>query len=442
MDSKASRQAVIKAFRGQVLHFVDDPARVGEADSHLYFEDGLLVTANGLVRELGPAGEMLPRLEPGTPVEDLTGRLIMPGFVDCHVHYSQLEMVASYGRQLLDWLDGYAFPTEAAFSDADHARAVAEAFLDELLRNGTTTALVMATVHRQSVESFFQAALTREMRLICGKVLSDRNVPDYLADTPEQGFEDSAGLIADWHGRERLSYALTPRFAPSCSDDQLALTGRLLTDNPGVYLHTHLAENSDEVAWVADLFPDRTDYLDVYAHHGLLGRRSVLAHGIHLDESGFTRLADSGAAIAHCPTSNLFLGSGLFDLAGAAATGTRVGLGTDVGAGTSLSLLTTMAEAYKVQQLRGRSLSPFRAFYLATLGGARALDLEGVIGSFQPGAEADFIVLDPTATPLLARRMETCADLAERLFALAVLGDDRAVAATYIRGVRAHSRDE
>ena len=430
----------LKIHRAEILHFLADPAEVGDTDSYEYFPDGLLILKNGRVETVGPARELLPDLPAELEVVHHRDCLILPGFVDCHVHYPQTEMVAAYGEQLLEWLETYTFPTEREFADADKARKVAEIFLDELLRNGTTTALAIATVHKESVDAFFTAARTRRMRMICGKVLMDRNAPEYLTDTPESGYQQSKELIERWHGKGRLQYAVTPRFAPTCSDAQLTKAGQLLREHPDLYLHTHLAENTDEVQWVKELFPQCSGYLDVYDHFGLLGKHSIFAHCIHLSDAEFKLLHQSGSGIAFCPTSNLFLGSGLFNLAKAEAENVKVGLATDTGAGTSFSLLQTINEAYKTQQLQKHRLSPFRSYYLATLGGARTLDLQDLIGSFQPGKEADFVVLDYRATPILSLRLERCKHLSDRLFVLAMLGDDRAVKATYVMGKQAYRR--
>ena len=351
------------------------------------------------------------------------------------MHYPQTDIIASHGEQLLEWLEKYTFPAERRFADPAHAAEVAGFFCDELLRNGTTTAAAFATVHPASVEALFEAAQQRRMRLITGKVLMDRNCPDFLRDTAETGYADSQALIERWHNRDRLLYAITPRFAPTSTPAQMALAGRLFREHPGVFLQSHLAENRAEVAWVAQLHPEARSYLDVYERAGQLGMRALFAHCLWLDDSDRRRMAERGAAMSFCPTSNLFLGSGLFDLARARALGVRVGLGTDVGGGTSLSMLQTLNEAYKVLQLGGQSLSAASGFYLATLGGAHSLYLDDRIGNFAPGKEADFVVLDPRATPLLARRSAACTTLEERLFVLMMLGDDRAVAATYVMGV-------
>jgi guanine deaminase len=429
-----------KAFRAEILHFLDDPATVKETNSYQYFPDGILIVKNGHIETVGHFKDLIQTLPENLEVIHHPDSLILPGFIDCHVHYPQTEIVAAYGEQLLEWLENYTFPTERQFSDPVKAAEIAEIFLDELLRNGTTTALTIPTVHTQSVNAFFEAAEARRMRMICGKVLMDRNAPDYLLDTPETGYRDSKILIEQWHNKGRLSYALTPRFAPTSSNEQLAKAGQLLREHPDIYMHTHLAENLDEIKWVENLFPQCTGYLDVYNHFGLLGKHSIFAHCIHLNNEEFELLHKTGSKIAFCPTSNLFLGSGLFDLSRAEAKKVMVGLGTDIGAGTSFSLLQTIHEAYKIQQLRGDQLSPLKSFYLATLGGARTLDLDHVIGNFERGKEADFVVLDYKSTPLSALRGQHCTQLADKLFALAILGDDRAVKATYIMGEKAYSK--
>lgn len=422
------------AHRGAVVHALRDPGG-GDDGALEYFEDGLLVVENGLVREAGPARELLKRMPADMSVVDHPGGIIMPGFVDTHVHYPQVDVIASHGVRLLDWLEKYTFPAESRFGDEAVAREAAAFFLNELLRNGTTTALVFASVHPQSVDALFEAARARGMRLVAGKVMMDRNCPAVLRDTAESGYRDSKALIEKWHGADRLSYAITPRFAVTSTDEQLAGAGRLAREFPDVFIQTHLAENNDEVAWVAELFPDRRSYLDVYEHFGLLRDRAVFAHCIHLDDRDRGRMGACGAAAAFCPTSNLFLGSGLFDLAAADAHGIRTGVGTDVGGGTTFNIPRTVAEGYKVLQLQGQTLTPPRAFYLATLGGARSLYLDDRIGNFEPGREADFIVVNPAATPLMARRTGRAESIVETLFALMVLGDDRCVEAVYLKGM-------
>jgi guanine deaminase len=422
------------AFRASLLHFLADPGAGDAAHAWQYFEDGLLVVEDGRVKAVGPAASLLPGLPADVRIVDHSGMLIVPGFVDVHIHYPQTDMIASPGRQLLDWLEDYTFPLERRFSDPAYARAVADFFLDELLRNGTTTALVFATVHKLSADAFFAAAAAKKLRMIAGKVLMDRNCPEYLRDTPESGYEESAELIEKWNGRERLNYAITPRFAITSSARQLELAGKLAREHPSARIHSHVAENAAEVAWIRELFPASRSYLDVYDDAGLLRGGAVFAHCIHLDDADRRRMAESGAAAAFCPTSNLFLGSGLFDIAATDSAGMRFAVATDVGGGTSFSMLRTLSEAYKVAQMRGHFLSPLRALYLATLGGARVLGLEDCIGNFEPGKEADFVVLDLASTPLAARRMASARTLPEQLFALVMLGDDRAVKETYVLG--------
>ena len=423
----------MQAYRGSILHYVEDPHTHPET-ARVYIEDGLLVVKDGRIHAVGPFSSLISSLPIEATRVDYSGKLIMPGFIDLHTHYPQTEIIGAYGRQLLDWLNNYTFPTEKKFADTGYAEEVAEVFLQELLRNGTTTAMVFTTVHPDSTDAFFATAASLDLRMIAGKVMMDRNAPDYLTDTAQRSYEDSAALIEHWHGKGRLAYAVTPRFAPTSSPEQLSFAGQLMQEYPGVYLQSHLAENKDELAWVASLFPNALDYLDAYEQAGLLGPRSIYAHGIHLSDSACQRLAESGTVLAHCPTSNLFLGSGLFEMSRLTDKGVGFALGTDIGGGTSFSMFKTLAEAYKIQQLQDYSLHPDRAFYLATLGGAKALSLDHCIGNFQTGKEADFIVLDPSTTPLMRFRMEHCQNITEKLFVFAILGDDRLISATYILG--------
>jgi len=431
---------VKRIVRGAVLDFLSDPA-ADQTAAHRYWDDGALVVEDGKVTRVGDFDALGHENTADALVDDYRGKLILPGFVDLHIHYAQVDIIASYGAQLLDWLERYTFPAEAKFGDSAHAAAAAEFFLDELLRNGTTTASVFPTIHPQSVDAFFAAARRRNMRMLAGKVMMDRNCPADLRDDLVRGEADIRALIDRWHGKGRLGYSLTPRFAPTSSPGQLALAARLLAEIPGLHLQTHLAENRDEVRWVAELFPEASSYTDVYVQAGLIGPRSVFAHAIHMGDADFAALAQAGGAIAFCPTSNLFVGSGLFDLRRARAAGVRIGVGTDVGGGTSYSMLRTLAEAYKVLQLQGVSLAPLEAFHLATLGGAQALGLDDRIGNFVAGKEADFVVLDLAATPVLARRMAVADRLEDRLFALMTLGDDRSVYATYVLGEPDYRRD-
>lgn len=428
----------VRALRGSILHCLrdpgDDPSLDGPAVE--FWADGLLVIENGHVAQLGDAQMLSENLGDDVPVDHYADGLIVPGLVDCHVHYPQTNVIASFGTQLLDWLNTYTFPAEAAFVDATIAQETAKFFIEELLRNGTTTALVFATVHAHSADALFEAATARSMRLATGKVLMDRHCPDNLRDDPASGYRESRALIERWHGQDRLHYAITPRFAPTSSDEQLRLAGQLAQEYPDVLVQTHLAENLDEVAWVHQLFPDATTYLDVYQQAGLLRERSVFAHCLHLHDDDYNAMATAGGAIAFCPTSNLFLGSGLFDLERARAHNIRVGLGTDVGGGTSFSLLRTLGDAYKVLQLQQQSLNSLRGLYLATLGGAESLYMDDRIGNFARGKEADCIVLTAGDDRLLQRRLAAASNAAEALFVQATLGDDRSVAATYILGER------
>lgn len=426
----------MRGFRAPILSVAQDPLANDAATR--FEQDGLLIVDGGLVIARGPYADLAPQFA-DVPIESFPGKLIVPGFIDCHVHYPQVDSIAAHGEQLLEWLERHVFPVEKRYCDEAFAADAAEFFCDELLRNGTTTALVFPTVHPQSVDAFFAAAQRRNLRMISGKVLMDLG-PDGLCDTPETAYSQSEALIARWHGRGRLVYAVTPRFALTSSPQQLQAAGALLARHPGVLLHTHLSENHAEIAQVAQQFPQARDYTDVYDSHGLVGERSVFAHGIHLSGHECARLAEANCAIAFCPTSNLFLGSGLFDLARLSDAGVQVALGSDVGAGTSLSLLHTQGMAYQIAQMRGQALDPFRALYLATAAGAGALGIADKVGALQIGQEADFLVLDPAATPLLARRTAG-ADLRDMLFALQILGDDRAIFATYVMGQPAYQKE-
>ena len=429
------------AYRAALLHMLADPCQAPADEAWAYHDDGLLVVEDGHVAAFGAYTDIAPTLPAGTPVTAFPGKLVTPGFVDAHIHYPQTDVVAAWGSQLLHWLDTHTFPAEQAFADRAHADEAAAFFLDELLRNGTTSALVFGTVHKTSVDALFEAALARDMRLIAGKVLMDRNAPQALTDTVETGRADTEALIRAWRGRGRLGYAVTPRFAVTSSDAQLAMAGEVAAAHPDILIHTHMSENLDEIARVGELFPDCHDYLDVYARYGLVTPRSVFAHCVHSTDDALRRMQRAGASAAFCPSSNLLLGSGLFSLKQACRCGVTVGLGTDIGAGASFSMPHMMGEAYKVGQLSGETLDPMHAFYLATLAGAKALRIDDRVGNLAPGKEADFLVLDLAATPLLARRTASATTIAEKLFVLSILGDDRAIARTYLAGTLAHSRD-
>lgn len=439
----ASQRDSVTAIRGSVLTFTGDPFLEGSARSMRYESDAIVAMRDGLIVDFGAASDVLPRLSPATKVTAYPGSLIMAGFIDAHVHYPQTAIIASPAAHLMEWLDRYTYVAEQRFSDLDHARDAARIFIRECLRAGTTTAAVFCTVHPGSVDALFEEALSRNMRMIAGKVLMDRNAPPAMTETPQSGYDESKALIARWHGRGRLAYAVTPRFAVTSSPEQMDLAGSLWREHDGTFLQSHVAESRHELERVRALFPERSGYLDVYDHYGMLGSRAIYGHGIWLDEDELARCHVSGTALAHCPTSNTFLGSGLFDVANArkAQRPVRVALATDVGAGTRFSMLSIMHEAYKVARLGGRSLSAGHAFYLATRGAAHALYLDDRIGSIAAGMEADVVVLDLKSTPLIEHRMRHCEDLEEALFVQMSLGDERAVRAVYIAGEIGWTRD-
>ncbi|NQW81165.1 MAG: guanine deaminase [Polaromonas sp.] len=423
----------MKAYRAAILRFAVDHSAVYEAD-------GLLVVAADAsgrqrVEAVGSWHELAPRYA-HLSIEHWPGRIIAPGFVDMHLHYPQVDVIGSPADGLLSWLENYTFPQESRFSESTHAAEVAGFFIDELLRNGVTTALTFATSHPSSVNALFEEAQQRQLRLITGKCLMDRNSPDGVRDQTEQSLIDTEALIQRWHGQDRLGYAITPRFAPSCSDAQLRGAGALAAKYPDVWVQSHVAENREEIAWVRSLYPAARSYLAVYEQFGLLRPRSVYAHCIHFDDNDRALMRSSGAAAAISPTSNLFLGSGFFDYAGADRIGFAYGLASDVGGGTSFSPFHTMLAAYYVgregQTKTGLSIKPQQLWWQHTAGAAQALGLAGVVGNLQPGCEADFVVLNPIATPLLARKTAQANSLDELLFAMIVLGDDRLVEKTVI----------
>lgn len=434
----------VTALRGPALTFAGDPFLVGAEQALRYESDALIVVQAGTITAFGPYERTRGALPAGVAVTTYgPDSLILPGFVDTHVHYPQTQMIGAFGKQLIDWLQEYTFVVEQQFADETHAREAARVFLRELLRVGTTTAAVYCTVFPQSVDAFFEESERLNTRMIAGKVLMDRHAPAALLDTATRGYDDSKALIQRWHGRGRQLYCVTPRFAPTSTPEQMEAAGALWKEHPGTYLQSHICENRGEIAWVKDLYPQRRSYLDVYDYYGQLGPRAVYGHAVWFEEEDFQRCHDTGTAIAHCPTSNLFLGSGLFKLQVARheRRPVRVGLGTDLGAGTSFSHLATMNEAYKVAQLNGYPLTSVHAFYLATAGGAQALYLDDRIGAIAPGFEADLVVLDLRSTPIIDYRMKYCRDLEEALFIQLVLGDDRAVRATYVAGELRHDRD-
>jgi guanine deaminase len=415
--------------RGRLLRFAGNPFEIGAEAALVYDEDGALAMRGGMIVDIGSAAMVLAD-HPDAEVSHRGENLIAPGFVDCHAHYPQTGVIASYGAQLLEWLNTYTFPEESRFGDADYARAAARAFFDEQLRNGATTACSFCTIHPESVDAYFTEAARRGVRAVGGKVMMDRNAPETLRDTARTGYEDSKALAGKWHGTGRALYAVTPRFAPTSSEAQLEAAGALWAEYPDCVMQTHLSENHAEIAWAGELFPGCPDYLGVYEKYGLLGPRAIFGHAIHLTPREIDRLAGAGASVAHCPTSNQFLGSGECDVAGLMARGIAVGLATDVGGGSSFSMFHTMMAAYEVGQRRGVSLSPVHLWWLATQGAARALGLDGKVGNLAVGMEADAVVLDLQSTPLLRHRMARAETITEMMFAQIVLADDRAVKTT------------
>ncbi|MGD2141719.1 MAG: guanine deaminase [Burkholderiales bacterium] len=440
--SSSSSKSRASAIRGQVLSYKADPFRNAIEDCVMYESDGVVVMEDGKVSAVGPASEILSKVPEGVEVTTYKNALILPGFIDCHVHYPQTEIIGVCGGQLIDWLNEYTFVTEQKFSDEAHARKVARVFLREALRCGTTTSSVFCTVDPVSVDAFFGESQKLNMRNIAGKVLMDRNAPEQLLETAQRGYDQTCELIRKWHGNGRALYSVSPRFAATSTPEQMEMTGQVWKEHPGTYLQSHISENPGEIEWVRKLYPDRESYADIYRHYGQLGEQSILGHGVHLTEDEFQMLHDTGTAISHCPTSNTFLGSGLFDIKKAIddRRPVRVGLGTDLGAGTNFSQLVTMHEAYKVAQMNGYSLSAHHAYYLATRGAANALYLDDQIGSIEVGHEADITVLDLAATPILSFRLEYAAGLEDVLFALMTLGDDRVTCATYVAGQLVYAR--
>jgi guanine deaminase len=419
---------------GQTLHFEADPFTQGPSAARHDSAGGVLIE-NGRITAVGH-GATLRATHPQAQVVDHGNALLMAGFVDAHVHYPQTGIIASWGKRLIDWLNLYTFPEEMRFGDPAYAAEIAARYLDLTLAHGTTTLCSYATIHPASVDAFFTAAQARGQRVVAGKTCMDRNAPDGLRDTAQSAYDDSRALLLKWHGLDRLSYAITPRFSPTSTPDQLNALGALWAEHPDCLMQTHLSEQTDEIAWVRSLYPQARDYLDTYEAHGLLGANGLYGHAIHLEPREKDRLHEVGAALVHCPTSNTFIGSGLFDLAGLVAAGHRVGLATDTGGGSSFSMLRTMAAAYEIGQLRGTPLHASQLLWLATIGSARALRLDHCIGNLSPGMEADVIALDLSSTPAIAQRSARANDLWEAVFPTIMMGDDRAIKATWVAGKR------
>lgn len=431
----------LKAIRGRFLDVETLCDQISCSEDNIrQFEDGLLLIKKGRIEWFGDWKAGCDQIPEGCPIDHHHHKLIVPGFVDTHLHFPQADIVGAYGEQLLQWLENHAFPAEMKFKDADHATEMAGFFVDQLLRNGTTCAATFCSVHPQSVEALFETAGQINMRLIAGKVMMDRNAPQDLLDTAQTSYDQSKALIEKYHKQGRLLYAITPRFAPTSTAKQLDMAGKLKQEFPDTYVQTHLSENLEEIKWVKELFPQQKNYFDVYHHHGLTGPLSIFGHCIHLEEHEYAQFQQTDSVMSFCPTSNLFLGSGLFDMQKALARRIRVGVATDIGGGTSYSMLQTLSEAYKVLQLQGQNFSPWDALYAATLGGAKALSLDHCIGNFDVGKEADFVVLDPQASALQAKQYQRIRNMAELFFSLIVLGDERSISHTYVDGCLVHER--
>ncbi|MCA1492059.1 guanine deaminase [Sinorhizobium alkalisoli] len=420
--------------RGRVLTFVREPQGMEDSESYRFYEDGAVLVGGGKITAVGPYGDVAAAAGERVQLIDHRPHLVLSGLIDTHLHFPQTQAIASYGAQLLEWLNTYVFVEEQKFREGKHAAFIAGRFMDELLSNGTTTAVAYCSVHPESVDAFFTAAEERNMLMIGGKVMMDRNAPEALRDTPQTGYDETKRLIGKWHGRGRAHYAISPRFAITSTPEQMEIARALVAEHPACYVQTHLSENRDEIAFATSLYPEARDYTDIYARYDLLGRKTLLGHCIYLSDREISVLAEAGAVGVFCPTSNLFLGSGLFDRDRFDRLGGRYAVATDVGAGTSFSMLETMDEAYKILHLQGQRLSPLNSFYRMTLGNAQALGLEHRIGSLHVGADADIVVLDSRAKSAMELRMQVASSLAEELFVLQTMGDDRCVAEVYVAG--------
>ncbi len=419
---------------GQTLGFTGDPFRDGPSAAR-HNSHGAVLIEQGLVTWTGPADQLVAPKDAQTT--DYGDKLIMAGFVDAHVHYAQTAIIASWGKRLIDWLNDYTFPEESRFGDPDYAATIAARYFDLAQAHGTTTMCSYATIHPESVDAFFAEAQKRGLRALAGKTCMDRNAPDTLRDTAQSAYDDSKALLERWHGQDRLGYVISPRFSPTSTPDQLSALGALWAEHPDCLMQTHLSEQVEEIAWVRDLFPAARDYLDTYEAHGLLGAKGVYGHAIHLEPREKDRLKELGASLVHCPTSNTFIGSGLFDTAGLKSQGQTVGLATDTGGGSSFSMLRTMAAAYEVGQLTGTALHPSQLLWLATAGSAQALHLSDKVGNLAKGMEADLVVLDLASTPAIAQRAAQADDIWQAVFPTIMMGDDRAVADMWISGRQA-----
>lgn len=426
-----------RILRGRVLSFLSQPQSIDDASAYLYLEDGGVALVDGKITAVGDYAEIAATALGETI--DHRPHLIMAGLIDPHLHFVQMQVVGSYAAGLMEWLNTYTFVEEQRFADPAHAAYIARAFFDELIRHGTTTAVAYCSVHTASADAYFAEAARRNMLMIGGKCLMDRNCPEPLRDTPQTGYDDTKALIAKWDRQGRARYAITPRFAITSTPEQMEMIKALTHEHAECYVQTHLSEHAGEIALTAELYPEHKDYTSIYAHYGVLGPKTLMGHAIHLSDSEMGMMADTGTVAVSCPTSNLFLGSGLYDLDRMSKAGVRSAVATDIGGGTSYSMLQTMDEFYKVQQLNGGRLNPLMSFYMMTLGNSAALSLEAEIGKVAVGMDADLVVLDARATPAMALKMDVVEALAQELFLLQTMGDDRAVAEVYIAGKAAKS---
>ncbi|NTF32647.1 guanine deaminase [Rhizobium skierniewicense] len=423
--------------RGRLLSFNRAPNAIDDTESYLYIEDGGLLIEDGKISAIGEYRDILAQAPEGVEETDHRPHLIVPGLIDMHMHFPQMQVIGSYAANLLEWLDTYTFPEECRFVESAHATRIATHFYDELIRHGTTTAVAYCSVHKASADAFFAEAMKRNMLMVGGKVMMDRNAPQGLLDTPELGYDETRQVIADWHGRGRNHVAITPRFAITSTPKQMEAAQALAQEFPDLFIQTHLSENLDEIKYTCELYPDAIDYTDIYVRYGLMGNKTLLGHAIHLSDREADVLSETGAVAVHCPTSNLFIGSGLFPMKKLQRREkpVRIAVATDIGGGSSYSMLRTMDEAYKIQQLLGERLNPLESWYLMTRGNAEALSMADKIGTLDVGTDADIAVMNASSTPAMALKMEVVRSLPEELFLILTMGDDRTVIETYISGI-------
>lgn len=422
--------------RGRLLSFHRAPLAIDDTASYLYIEDGGLLIDGGKIAAIGDYADIRAQAPESVAEKDHRPHLIVPGLIDMHLHFPQMQVIGSYAANLLEWLNTYTFPEECRFVESAHAERIATHFYDELIRHGTTTAVAYCSVHKISADAFFAEAMKRNMLMVGGKVMMDRNAPQGLLDTPQTSYDETRAVIADWHGKGRNHVAITPRFAITSTPKQMEAAQALAQEFPDLFIQTHLSENLDEIKYTCELYPEATDYTDIYVRYGLMGSKTLLGHAIHLSDREADVLSETGAVAVHCPTSNLFIGSGLFPMKKLQRREkpVRIAVATDIGGGSSYSMLRTMDEAYKIQQLLGERLNPLESWYLMTRGNAEALSMVDRIGTLEAGTDADITVLNASSTPAMALKMEVVNSLTEELFLMLTMGDDRTVVETYIAG--------